>query len=520
MSARNWPSWGIAARLLAIAVLPASIMFVAVTGALYLGARGEVQRDVAERGRLIATALAQSSQYALVSGNTGYLRTTLRSLQETDPSIVCISITDDTGQLVASDCPLTKPSQYTAYEAPVRIPALPDVDLLAPGDAQERGPAAGGLAVPPGTSAQPTLRTVGKVRVLMSAVTLLKSKQRALLASSSLVLAAGVVSCLIGLRLAGRLRRTLGSVMLALRAMRRGSFDVQFDSVQPGELGELQRTILQMSHTIATSQHELEQQVASRTRELQQAVDHVRQADAEKRRLIVHSNARVEEDRRRVALDLHDHLGAALISMRLEAAALLAKAESAGDAEAARGAQRIFDTAESLYSSTRSIVKSLRPEAIDTLGLAGALEDMVHNLDRPQTGCSFTFSVERDWPDLRGEAAMPAFRVVQEALNNAVKHAQATRVSVDLTLDREHDRLRIVVSDDGLGFDPEVMSHTGFGLIGMRERVAAAGGEMSIVSKPGRGTRVSLSLRRPGAAGLAGGPGRPWDRGAPPQGKT
>ncbi|TAL26424.1 MAG: sensor histidine kinase [Aquabacterium sp.] len=504
MSARTWPSWGIAARLLAIAVLPASIMFVAVTGALYLGARGEVQRDVAERGRLIATALAQSSQYALVSGNSGYLRTTLRSLQETDPSIVCISITDDTGQLVASDCPLSGPSQYTAYEAPVRIPALPDVDLLDPGEGPEHGqhpPAAGGMAVPPASSPLPALRTVGQVRVLMSAATLLKAKQRTLLASSALVLGAGVISCLVGLRLAGRLRRTLGSVMSALRAMRRGSFDVEFDSVQPGELGELQRTILQMSHTIATSQHELEQQVESRTRELQQAVDHVRQADAEKRRLIVHSNARVEDDRRRIALDLHDHLGAALISVRLEAAALLAKAEAAGDAEAARGAQRIFDTAESLYSSTRSIVKSLRPEAIDTLGLAGALEDMVHNLDKPHTGCSFEFNVDRDWPDLRGEAAMPAFRVVQEALNNAVKHAQATRVSVDLTLDREHDRLRIVVSDDGLGFDPDVMSHTGFGLIGMRERVAAVGGEMSITSKPGSGTRVSLSLRRPRAAG-------------------
>lgn len=507
MSARLWPSWGIAARLLAIAVLPASMMFVAVTGALYVAASGEVQRDVAERGRLIATALAQSSPYALVSGNTGYLRSTLRSLQEADASIVCISITDDIGQLVASDCPLTKPTQYTAYEAPVRIPALPDVDLLEPdaGDARdgqdERGRGAAGLSVPPAASAAPALRTVGNVRVLMSAAPLLKAKRQALMASSALVLGAGVLSCLVGVRLAGRLRRTLGAVMAALRAMRRGSFDVEFDSVQPGELGELQRTILQMSNTIGTAQHELEQQVAARTRELQQAVDQVREADAEKRRLIMHSNARVEEDRRRVALDLHDHLGAALISVRLEAAALLAKAEAAGDEEGARGAQRIFATAESLYSSTRSIVKSLRPEAIDTLGLAGAIEDMVHNLDKPHSGCSFEFNVDRDWPDLRGEAAMPAFRVVQEALNNAVKHAQATRVSVDLTLDREDDRLRIVVSDDGLGFDSEVMGRAGFGLIGMRERVAAVGGEMAIVSTPGRGTRVSLSLRRPRTPG-------------------
>jgi hypothetical protein len=277
----------------------------------------------------VATALAQSSQYGLVSGNTGYLKVTLRHLLEADPSIACIVVMDDKGQTVVSDCPHATPDADNTFEQPIVLESLPDVDMFE-------------------TTPDNTVRTIGRVRVAMSTAPIFEAKRHALLASYGLLALAAVASGLIGLRLSRRLRRTLGSVMAALRAIRQGQFAVPLDTRDEGELGELQRTIVEMAVTLDAARHDLEQQVAARTRELQEAVDLARQADAETRRLIVHSNAAVEEERRRIAIDIHDHLGAALISVRLEASALAARAQAMGDATMEGEARRIARTAESI----------------------------------------------------------------------------------------------------------------------------------------------------------------------------
>lgn len=482
---RFWRRWGIAARLLAIAVLPASVMFVAVSAALYATTMEDVRRDVDERGQLVATALAQSSQYALVSGNTAYLAATLRDLLRADHSIACIAVSDQGGRAVVADCRRGASIGPGAFEVPVRIETLPELDLFDP--------------VPSGSADRPlvVLRTVGHVKVSMSTAPVFEARRQALLWSFALVLTAAAVSCWIGLRLARQLRRTMVSVMAALRHIRKGNFDIRLADAHDGELGELQRTILQMAATLDATRHHLEQQVADRTRALQDAVDRLRQADDEKRRLIAHSNALVEEDRRRVALEIHDHLGAALISVRLEASALIARATSQGDDEGARGARRIATTAESLYASTRSIVKSLRPEVIDTLGLAGAVEELVRGFDQVHPDCRFTFRVDSAMPELRGEQAMPAYRVAQEALTNVVKHAQATRAVVTLSWEPGTGLVSLVVQDNGIGFDAAASGGAGVGLLGMRERVAAVGGDLSLRSSIGEGTRVSVSFHVP-----------------------
>lgn len=485
---RFWRRWGIAARLLAIAVLPASVMFVAVSAALYATTMEDVRRDVDERGLLVATALAQSSQYALVSGNSAYLAATLRDLLRADRSIACIAVNDRAGRAVVADCRSGALIGPDAFEVPVRIETLPEVDLFDPVPGSDASPRER-------SDGQPVaLRTVGHVKVSMSTAPVFEARRQALLWSFALVLASAAVSCWIGLRLARQLRRTMVSVMAALRHIRKGHFDIRLAGTHDGELGELQRTILQMATTLAATRHDLEQQVADRTRALQDAVDRLRQADDEKRRLIAHSNALVEEDRRRVALEIHDHLGAALISVRLEASALIARATSQGDDDVARGARRIATTAESLYSSTRSIVKSLRPEVIDTLGLAGAVEELVRGFDQVHPHCRFTFRADPALPELRGEQAMPAYRVAQEALTNVVKHAQATRAVVMLGREPDTGRISLVVQDNGIGFDAAVSVGAGVGLVGMRERVAAVGGELSLRSSADEGTRVSVTF--------------------------
>lgn len=474
-----WHRRGIATRLLVIVVLPASIMFLTVAATLYGLTQRDVRRDVATRGQLVATALAQSSQYGLVSGNTAYLRTTLHHMLAADPSIACIDIDDAAGRSVASDCQEARPREVESFEVQVRIELLPEVDQFEP------------VPVPPRMGA---VRTVGTVRVTVSPVPIFESKRRALLVAFGLVLAAAVLSCLIGLRLARHLGRTLTSVMSALRDVRRGEFDVRLDTDHEGELGELQRTIVQMAGTLDAARHDLEQQVAKRTQQLQDAVDLARQADAEKRRLIAHSNAVVEEERRRIALDIHDHLGAALISVRLEASALVARARAKGDVDMEGEASRIASTAQSIYSTTRDIVKRLRPEVIDTLGLAGAVEELVRHADQVHPVARFTFQAEPGLPEVRGELAMPLYRVAQEALNNIVKHSDATLTTVTLALTPDKARLSLVIKDNGRGFDAQSPRSTGIGLIGMRERVANAGGELEIASSPGQGTTVRVTL--------------------------
>lgn len=489
MSLKFWQSRGITVRLLVIAVLPASLMFLAVAVAMYATAVNDVRRDVAERGRLIAMALAQSSQYGLVSGNLTYVRNTLQQLVASDASVACIRLDDERHKPVASSCQTTQSDDQTTHEAPVLIESLPELDLLdmATTPPSKNSPQAGSR----GTG---RMRTIGYVRVTMSASPVFKARRSTLLLAFTLVLSATVASCLLSLRLTRRLRQTMASVMRALRHIRKGQFDVDLPTDQPDELGELQRTIVQMAEALNAARHDLEQKVKTRTHELRVAIEQIRQADAEKRRLITHSNALIEEDRKRVAVEIHDHLGASLISVKLEAAALAAKAEASGDADMARNAHRIQRTMELIYASTRNIVKSLRPEVIDTLGLSMALEEMVLGLDNVHPQCRFSFTAAPSLPDLRGEFAMQAYRVVQEALTNIIKHAGASQASVHLSLNDQGDQLCIEIKDNGSGFDTKASTQSGLGLIGMRERVASVGGEICISSPQGQGTSIHVTL--------------------------
>jgi two-component system sensor histidine kinase UhpB len=149
---------------------------------------------------------------------------------------------------------------------------------------------------------------------------------------------------------------------------------------------------------------------------------------------------------------------------------------------------------QELYGSVRGIVKQLRPEVIDTLGLKGALEGMVRSYDEADPHCEFSFAASRDFPDLRGQKAMAAYRAVQEALSNVVKHAAATRVCVSLDRDPDDGRARIQIKDNGRGFDVSARGDGGLGLIGMRERVTAVAGEMEVEARAGAGTTIKLWL--------------------------
>ncbi len=471
---------GITSRLVLIAVVPAAMMFVAISLTLYVTSIQDVERDVQDRGRLIAASLAQSSRYGVVSGNVAYLERTLRALLAADRSIVAIEIDDWQHKTLVKVGAGHGPSPLE-FEDPIRAESL-DFNIL-------------DNTAKPDVTPSTTTQAAGYVRVTMSPTGILRAKRQHIYVGAGVVLLAAVLSMLVGLFMAQRLRAPLRSVMAALREIRQGRYDVRLEVNAEGDLAVLQTTIVDMARGLNVKQHELEEQVAARTRDLQVAIDAAREADAEKRRLIAHHNDLIEKERERIAAEIHDGLNASLASVRLLASSIVSKSQGEAQREVAQIAQRISDTTQELYGTVRSLVKQLRPEVIDILGLKGAVEEMVRTYDEADPNCKYTFKVHRDFPDLRGQLAMGAYRAVQEALSNIVKHACASRVTVSLDKDPNDGRPRMSIEDDGKGFDLAARGNGGLGLIGMRERVAAVGGSMNIDSRVGSGTRITLWLK-------------------------
>jgi len=198
-----------------------------------------------------------------------------------------------------------------------------------------------------------------------------------------------------------------------------------------------------------------------------------------------HSLQAAEAERSRWARELHDETLQALGGLTV----LLKSASRSGDPEVLREA--IADATEHVareIENLRAIITELRPAALDELGLAPALTTLAARVATASgLEVETAIDIERRLAD---EQETVAYRVVQEALSNVVKHAQATSVSVSAaTADGE---LRIAVADDGHGFDPAAPSG-GFGLLGMRERIDLAGGRLAI-SPNDPGTRVEVTL--------------------------
>ncbi|MFO0953773.1 MAG: histidine kinase [Isosphaeraceae bacterium] len=206
---------------------------------------------------------------------------------------------------------------------------------------------------------------------------------------------------------------------------------------------------------------------------------------------------RAEEDvRRRISRELHDEIGQALsvLKIQLQNAGLRGEGRS-GLVESVRLVERTL-------GQVRDLSLDLRPSLLDDMGLASALRSLLRRLARA-AGFRAEFRPEGDGPGPRydPELETACYRVAQEALTNAARHAGAGVVSVEL-VDGE-DRLTLVVRDDGSGFDPDealALARDGasLGLVGMGERVALLGGRFEIVSAPGKGTLVRASFPCPG----------------------
>ncbi|WP_434621813.1 ATP-binding protein [Azospirillum sp. B2RO_4] len=207
-----------------------------------------------------------------------------------------------------------------------------------------------------------------------------------------------------------------------------------------------------------------------------------------------------DAERREIAREIHDELGAALFAIKVDAGRILRLRDGDGDTEAAERAGKILDTAAEVHRLSRRILARLRPALLDQLPLSEALAELAGDWMRRQPHIAVTLAIEPPAAvaDLDGcdeVLRLTVYRLVQESLVNAFRHAAPSVVAVGLRIDP--DMVEISITDDGPGMpsggDAE---NSGFGISGMAERVRTLGGILSIGTAAGGGTRVSARLCR------------------------
>ena len=245
----------------------------------------------------------------------------------------------------------------------------------------------------------------------------------------------------------------------------------------------LRRQQLELKRTVQVERDRLEIEVRQRTAQLTELTKHLLSAR--------------EDERQRLARDLHDELGALLTSAKLDAARI--RARLAGSApEALERLNHLVETLNSGIALGRRIIEDLRPSTLSNLGLVATLEILAREFAK-LSGIEVHCALQP--VALDASAELVVYRVVQEAITNISKYAKASQVW--LGLGDVDGRAEITIRDDGVGFDPRHGTQSAYGLVGMRFRVEAAGGTLVVESAPGQGSliRVSLPASAPAAEG-------------------
>jgi len=240
--------------------------------------------------------------------------------------------------------------------------------------------------------------------------------------------------------------------------------------------------------------HQLEQKVEQRTKELAQAREELARKADELQRLLAITVRVQEEERTRIAQDLHDGSNQLITGTLYE---LQAAQESIAGQRPQVALQKL-EIAKGLLrrieAENRRIVSGLRPPILDTQGLAPALKWHAAGFQK-RFGIACGLKILGPPARLAPEAETAVYRIVQEALNNVATHAQAQRVQIQVEF--RPTQLRVVVEDDGVGFDYDsvLLKAPGrMGLTGIRERAQSVGGQIEVESGPGRGTRLALEV--------------------------
>jgi PAS domain S-box-containing protein len=241
----------------------------------------------------------------------------------------------------------------------------------------------------------------------------------------------------------------------------------------------------QQEQQLRQAREQLERRVAERTQALSQALSQLRDLQA-------HLEHVREDERTRIAREIHDELGSLLVGLKMDVSWL---EKRLSDEPALRckchGMRGLIDNA---VDNVGRIITDLRPSILDHQGLWATLEWQVQDfIDSSELACEWSIDIEPDLPAPEGPHATAIFRIFQEMLSNVARHAQATEVTIRVRATQGD--LTLLVKDNGKGAPPSAFERAdAYGVMGMRERAGHHGGWLQITSEPGQGTQVILSM--------------------------
>lgn len=272
----------------------------------------------------------------------------------------------------------------------------------------------------------------------------------------------------------GRGFRPIDSILQGLEGIEQGNYRLRLPEFKLPELSRISSKFNLMAEVLQKSQEE-------------------------NRYLTQRSLAIQEDERRKLAYELHDELGQSITAIKAVATSI-EQQSSRGDELTRESAETIINLSSRMYDVAKNMMQQLRPPALDELGLRTALQDMIDdwNARHQDIFCYFSFSGDVD--GLGEQVDINIYRIVQESLTNIIKHAGATTVKINLQeitdggqIDNDSKLVELDIEDNGMGFQATDVQK-GLGLMGMRERAQALNGSFNIETEPGKGTRIRVTI--------------------------
>jgi two-component system, NarL family, sensor histidine kinase UhpB len=270
----------------------------------------------------------------------------------------------------------------------------------------------------------------------------------------------------------GHWLQPLKPMLKAINSMEHGDLSVRLPSFDLPEFDLIGHSLNRMAESL-TAERELE----------------------ENRQLTALIQSHIEDERRSLARELHDELGQYVTAIKTFAVTIANKTEK-NSPDISGYAQTIVAAANHIYDGMHNIIRQLRPGSLDNLGLAETLKDAVNNLQKQQPDIHINLQLAGKLDALGESLNINIYRIVQEAMNNAIKHAEAKNIEIKLEATKT-GALQLMIKDDGKGMNiHDVDQSNHFGLLGMRERVQSFGGSFNVDSelKSKQGTTINIII--------------------------
>ncbi len=256
--------------------------------------------------------------------------------------------------------------------------------------------------------------------------------------------------------------KAIALIVEGLKAIEQGDYQQKLPAFATQEYDDIAKTINHMTAVLAA-------------------------AYQENKALALHSLEIQEEERRHLSQELHDELGQSLTAIKV-----MAVTAKNPKAEIGQIADAVIEICDHLINVVRSMMRNLHPLVLTELGLKATLEDFVNHWSQRSPSLVLTLNCANEVDEMAQKITIQLFRIVQECVTNIVRHAQATEASIELHITPDK-RLQLQISDNGQGCDMENLK-TGFGLLGMRERVHSLGGTLAITTQLGQGMCISATI--------------------------